>query len=68
MSVEDLIAVFHNVYDVAIDDEITRNAFASGHNETPETHIANTFSTLRKQYRSASRVQRLCVTLAKKHQ
>ena len=60
LSVEDLIAVFHNVYDVAIDDEITRNAFASGHNETPETHIANTFSTLRKQYR----VRRECSAYA----
>ena len=60
MSVDDLIAVFHNVYDVAIDDEITRNAFASGHNETPETHIANTFSTLRKQYR----VRRECSAYA----
>ena len=60
LSVDDLIAVFHNVYDVAIDDEITRNAFASGHNETPETHIANTFSTLRKQYR----VRRECSAYA----
>ena len=60
LSVDDLIAVFHDVYDVAIDDKITRNAFASGHNETPETHIANTFSTLRKQYR----VRRECSAYA----
>ena len=60
LSVDDLIAVFHNVYDVAIDDKKTRNAFASGHNETPETHIANTFSTLRKQYR----VRRECSAYA----
>ena len=53
LSVDDLITVFHHVYDVAIDDEITRNAFAltSGHDEMPDRHIANTFSALRKQYR-----------------
>ncbi|OJF68533.1 erythronate-4-phosphate dehydrogenase [Alteromonas sp. V450] len=60
LSVDDLIAVFHNVYDVAIDDKVTRNAFASGQNETPETHITNTFSTLRKQYR----VRRECSAYA----
>ncbi|GFD91725.1 erythronate-4-phosphate dehydrogenase [Alteromonas sp. KUL156] len=62
LSVDDLIAVFHKVYDIAVDDEITRNAFAltSGHNETPDTDIANTFSTLRKQYR----VRRECSAYA----
>ena len=60
LSFDDLIAVFHNVYDVAIDDKVTRNAFAPGQNETPETHITNTFSTLRKQYR----VRRECSAYA----
>ncbi|MBJ2128474.1 4-phosphoerythronate dehydrogenase [Alteromonas sp. IB21] len=62
LSVDDLITVFHHVYDVAIDDEITRNAFAltSGHDEMPDRHIANTFSSLRKQYR----VRRECSAYA----
>ncbi|MDY6976553.1 MAG: 4-phosphoerythronate dehydrogenase [Pseudomonadota bacterium] len=53
VSVEDFIAVFHKVYDVAIDDEITRNSFSSSVKNTEEakSDIANTFSALRKQYR-----------------
>ena len=62
LSVDDLIAVFHNVYDVAIDDEITRKAFLSTSNRDgkQETDIANTFSVLRKQYR----VRRECSAYA----
>ncbi|APD94533.1 erythronate-4-phosphate dehydrogenase [Alteromonas mediterranea] len=62
LSVEDLTAVFHKVYDVAIDDEITRNAFSSTskNNEKTKSDVANTFSALRKQYR----VRRECSAYA----
>jgi len=62
LSVDDLIEVFHSVYDVAIDDDVTRQAFAkaAASDECLAKTIADTFSTLRKQYR----VRRECSAYA----
>ncbi|WP_394223276.1 4-phosphoerythronate dehydrogenase [Alteromonas gracilis] len=62
LSVDDLIEVFHTVYDVSIDDDITRNAFvkAATGDEQPAKKVADTFSSLRKQYR----VRRECSAYA----